>query len=127
MRSETTYYAFDDTEFDSAAECLEYEEKLTQSMGSVAIFDADMCRLEEPSLMDIESDASFFVVLNAERAETLFDWLYEQISFGEVDDFSDGSVLRYSSETGRWADLRDEVDSLNELIARLSKDAGLTS
>lgn len=42
MRKETIYYAFDDTKFDTARECEEYEKRYLINMNHLIAFDEDM-------------------------------------------------------------------------------------
>ena len=75
MRSETTWYAFDETEFDNKEECEEYEKKILDMINSVMFFDYDMNHIKNPTIGDIESLAFYMVIKDAKKAKELFDYL----------------------------------------------------
>lgn len=127
MRTETTYYAIDETEFDNEQDCLDYERGLTKLSGSVQWFTEDRVLMEEPDFQDIESIAMYFRVVDAEAAAEFFDWLPTMISFDKPEcKLENGQVFAYNTDNGEWDDMRElvrRISSVIEEIERVAADA----
>lgn len=121
MRSETTWYAFDDTEFDSKEECEEYERTTLDLLNSVMFFDDKMKLLKNPSFGDIESYAFRMIVLDAEKAKELFEYLPQYISFEPPNYIENGSKFEFNEDDQSWVDLQYEYDVIGAKLARLKK------
>ena len=128
MRIEVTYYADDGEEFDTEEACREYEERLKKDMSSVIFYDENKKVMKNPTIEDIEQDAFYLKVLNAEEATRLFDWLHYQISF----DFVEQEVVKdhfyawmedphlddgFRDITKRFEDLKNTIDILTKEVA----------
>ena len=113
MRIETTYYADDGTEFDTEEECLAYEKKGEEALGSVLFFDESM----KPLTMKGEYDDPYYVfIVDAERSRTLFERIADQrgICLPTTQcEYSNGEVLMYD-EDGSWD---DSWLNLNRIVA----------
>ena len=128
MRIETTYYAFDGTEFDDKEECLDYEEHLKGMSSLVAFFDEDKRMIDSTSLEMVESNAIYIVILSndVEKVREYFKWLEEQTSFEAPSiPFERGDVFKWTDDGGFWVDLRTRARRINEDIAHLTKESGL--
>ena len=113
MRIETTYYADDGTEFDTEEECLAYEKKGEEALGSALCFDESM----KPLTMTGEYDDPYYIfIVDAERSRTLFERIADQRGIclpTEQCEYSNGEVLMYD-EDGSWD---DSWINLNRIVA----------
>ena len=129
MRIETTYFAFDDTEFETEAECLAYEKKLDGMWDSVILLDEEFRTYEVAKISPmefLESFALYIKVLDAEKAGELINWVYEQTgaSMPPVDMIYTGGVFKYDESVREdWIDLTElfhetakELDSINKAV-----------
>ena len=124
MRIETTYYADDDTEFETEEECREYEEHLAQDLKSVTFLDQDLKRMDSPSLEDIESYAFYLYIRDGEKVEDAIAWLTEQCSF-DTDGLDyplvAGDIYRFNGDNGKWVDMRQELENIQSDIDTIVK------
>lgn len=131
MRVETTYFAFDETEFDNEADCLAYEEKLNGLWGGVVFLDEEF-RRPKPGADPVEFiqyNAIYVKVLDAMKAVELFQWLYgyEGLTMPPADMIYAGGVYKYDSDAPHdWVDLTErlrevtvEMDSIEKAVAKL--------
>lgn len=130
MRIETTYFAFDDTEFETEAECLAYEKKLDGMWDSVILLDEEFRTYEVAKISPmefLESFALYIKVLDAEKAGELINWVYEQTgaSMPPVDMIYTGGVYKFDDDAPEdWVDLTElfhetakELDSINKAVS----------
>lgn len=126
MRVEITYYAFDETEFDTEEECRDYEQNLLSKFKAVSFFDSNRRLLETPSLQQIESEAVYMLIKSKSGAEDLFEWLQEQISWEPVNcSYSTGDILYFVDD--RWKNLTTDYRVLKtklEAIQTRAKQEG---
>lgn len=126
MRTETTYYADDGTEFETEAECLAYEKKLDGLWDSVVLLDEEF-NGPKAGVSMVEFTESFAVyckVLDAEKAGELFNWLYEQIGtqMPPVDMIYNGGVYKYDEKADEdWVDLTERLREVTVEIASIEK------
>lgn len=119
MRIETHYFADDDTEFDTEAECREYEELFRAQIESVVFFDENLTVLE--SLEDVESYAAFMYIKDGEKANALFPRLEEYISFCKPDwEVHTGDAIAWD-ENGDLIDLQNQLMELTQQLELLVK------
>lgn len=124
MRTETTYYAFDETEFDNEQDCLDYERGLTKLSGSVQWFTEDRALMKETDLQDVESIAMYFRVVDADAAAEFFDWLPTMISFDKPEcKLENGQVFAYDTDTGGWDDMRELIRRISSVIEEIESEA----
>lgn len=121
MRSETTYYAFDDTEFYSAGECLAYEKSVSEQMTAAEFYDDEM------NLVDVQKDgtgdAYYIRIINAEKAPGLFSWLYDQYGFDYPQGkFEDGDVFSYDDRHDEWINLINQKKLIEKVEAMFKKE-----
>lgn len=124
MRIETKYFADDDTEFESEEECRAYEQFQKDCMGAVAIFDDDMNYMDSPTLEEIESYAFYIFIRSGAKAESLFSWLKEQISFdddGIKYPLVAGELYAFSADNGKWYDMDEQLASLAANVERMKR------
>lgn len=123
MRIEVTYYADDGVEFDTEEECRAYEEEQNACFDSVMFFNEKFEWKKEPDASFIESDAVYFKVLNADKAERLFRWLYEWCGacFPE-NPLEDGHVYAYDDEDyhadNYWVDVTERFEKMRDIIQK---------
>lgn len=99
MRKETKYFAFDDTEFETEAECLEYEKKL-DALWDNAIFLDEEFRIGN-GIQFVEDKAIYIKVLNAAKAMSLFSWIesYYGVYMPPRNMVYNGGVYRYNEDS----------------------------
>ena len=132
MRKETTYYAFDDTEFATEEACLEYERSVKEDYLSVLFLDEDLKPIDlsdKKGLYELEdavAGAYYIKIINAETAERFFHWLRLSIGVnmeGFPEELKSGMWLVYDDEDDyEWYDPIERmkyyaniVDKLNEV------------
>ena len=123
MRSETTYYAFDDTEFYSAEECLAYEKSVSEQMTAAEFYDDEM------NLVDVQKDGTgnvyYIRIINAEKAPGLFSWLYDQYGFDYPrGEFEDGDVFSYYARNDEWINLINQKKLIEQVEAAFRAKEG---
>ena len=94
MRTETIYYAFDDSEFDNEEECLAYEKEIKDRMNAAVFYD------DEKAIVDVEKDGTgnvyYIRIVDAKRALFLFAWLCDYCGFDYPnDDDSQPPLVRW--------------------------------
>ena len=113
MRKETTYYAFDDTEFDTEEACLEYEQNLRLDLSSVLLLNEKFEVIKLKNLSDLNaldkaiSEIFYIKILNVEIAERFFNWIILTVGMnmdGFPEEFADGMWLAYDDDNGVWFD-----------------------
>ena len=123
MRSETTYYAFDDTEFYSEEECLAYEKSVSEQMTAAEFYDDEM------NLVDVQKDGTgnvyYIRIINAEKAPGLFSWLYDQYGFDYPrGEFEDGDVFSYYARNDEWINLINQKKLIEQVEAAFRAKEG---
>lgn len=123
MRSETTYYAFDDTEFYSAEECLAYEKSVSEQMTAAEFYDDEM------NLVDVQKDGTgnvyYIRIINAQKAPGLFSWLYDQYGFDYPQgEFEDGDVFSYDPRCDEWINLINQKKLIEQVEAAFRAKEG---
>lgn len=122
MRTETTYYAFDETEFDNEQDCLAYEESLNRSMASVIFFNENRKRIVQPTCEDIECYAMYMKIVDADKAEEIFDWLPAYISFEKPKGkLKNGTLYSYNCDNGGWDDMQKIEENLRRIRLELEE------
>ena len=121
MHSVTTWYAFDETEFDSKEECEEYERTTLDLINSVMFFDYEMNYLKDPTVADIEELAFYMIITDVKKAEALFDYLPRYISFEAPNRIENGSMFEYDKDDCSWIDLQYEYVVIGARLERLVK------
>lgn len=122
MRSETTWYAFDETEFDSREECEEYEKKTLDMINSVIFFDCDMNQMTNPTIEDIESLAFYMVIKDAKKAKELFDYFPHYISFEAPSiGYKNGDRFEFDEVAEEWINIDEEHRRILDKVNRFNK------
>lgn len=131
MRTETTYYAFDDTSFSTKEACEEYERNITENYLSVVFFDEnlkviDLKKYKElDGLEDAIASSYYIKIVNAEHAERFFSWLRLSIGMnfdGFPDEFSDGMWLVYDDEDDyEWYDPIERMKYYANILDKLNE------
>lgn len=127
MRIEVTYYAEDGKEFSSEEECRAYEREKMASFDSVMFFDDNFAWHKQPDIPFVESDAVYFKVVDASKAEILFDWLGELCGacFPE-EPLKEGHIYVYDSEDpandNYWVDYTKRLEETQKVVARIEEE-----
>ena len=122
MRSETTWYAFDETEFYNKEECEEYEKKILDMVNSVIFFDYDMNQMTNPTIGDIESLAFYMVIKDAKKAKELFDYLPHYISFETPRfNYENGDKFEFDEVAEEWINIDEEHRRILDKVNRFNK------
>lgn len=123
MRSETTYYAFDDTEFFSEEECLAYEKYVSEHMTAAEFYDDEMNLVDAQK--DGTGDAYYIRIINAEKAPGLFSWLNDQYGFEYPQgEFEDGDVFSYDTRCDEWINLINQKKLIEQVEAAFRAKEG---
>lgn len=122
MRSETTYYAFDDTEFYSAEECLAYEKSVSEQMTAAKFYDDEMNLVDAQK--DGTGDAYYIRIVNAEKAPALFRWLNDQFGMEhpEDGDYEDGDLYVYDCDHDEWVNLTAQKKFIEKVEQMFKKE-----
>ena len=123
MRVETTYYSFDEKEFDSKENCLAYEAMVLDKLKSVAFIDEDFDKIADYDLAYIAESAPYIKILNGEKAEEFIEWLedYTGVCFDGMEDIKTGDIFVFDSLPGAWYNLADRISDLKEMESRINK------
>lgn len=122
MRSETTYYAFDDTEFDTAGECLAYEKSMSEQMTAAEFYDDEMNIVDAQK--DGTGDAYYIRIINAKKAPALFRWLNDQFGMEhpEDGDYEDGDLYVYDCDHDEWVNLTAQKKFIEKVEQMFKKE-----
>lgn len=127
MRTEITYYAFDDTEFSSEEECLAYEGKIKKNMGGVRFFNEHFVPILIDCLDAAEKfgDAIYILVTDASKAYGFMNWLtdYTGIDAPQPTHWRDNDVWYYDEDLYEWVNLTERVEMLSGLLKEFKEKA----
>ena len=121
MRTEITYYAFDDTEFYDEEACREYEKLFLSSISSVIMRDEDLNPIEI-SGEDYRkaSEAYYIFIIDADKAKVLFGYLESLVGTAQPKcEFEGGDILVYDDDGGwddAWINLSRRIKKDNETL-----------
>ena len=124
MRSETTWYAIDDTEFDTKEECEAYEKSLEDGFKSVVFFDENMnlIRFFEPEHI---SDYAFYMgIREPEKAWDFIRWLYGCTGMnidGIPEDLKAGDVYAWDTSDDTWTNPAEKLAELQATVDKIIK------
>lgn len=124
MRTETTYFAFDETEFDTEEECLAYEAECYQNMSAVAAYDENLTFIERPTAEQWESDVIILKILDAEKAEQFLKWIQDWCSMntdGLCGELREGDVWAWDDDEGEWFKPLEKYAELKAFAERISE------
>lgn len=123
MRVETTYYSFDEKEFDNKEKCLAYEAMVLDKLKSVVFLDADFDRIDNEDPADVAESAMYVKIFNGEKAAELIEWLeeYTGVCFDGLEDIESGDVFAFDEQVGVWYNLADRISELKEMEDTISK------
>lgn len=123
MRVETTYYSFDEKEFDSKEKCLAYEAMMLDKLKSVVFLDDDYDRMEGEDPAYVAESAVYVKILNGEKAEELIEWLeeYTGVCFDGMEDVKADDIFVFDPTPGAWYNLSDRISELKEMESRINE------
>jgi len=122
MRVECTYIAIDETEFDTEAECLAYEQGLKDRLKAAVFYD------DERKVVDAEKDgtgdAYYIRIVDAKEAPFLFEWLSHYVGFDYPadDDYKDGDLFVYDCDHDEWVNLTAQKKFIEGVEALFKKE-----
>jgi len=117
MRTEITYYAFDDTEFDNEQECLAYEKDKQELFRAVEFYGDDL-KLMSTGDPGVWNEAMYFRVVDPSRTEELFRYLYYYtgIDAPTAKAYCKGDVFYYDPDFDKWFNLTEELKRITDLV-----------
>lgn len=121
MRVEITYYAIDDTEFDTKEDCEAYEKALEDGFKSIVFFDEDMNPITSFDPERISTYAFYMGIRDADNAYDFIRWLYGYAGMnmdGIPENLTVGDVYAWDNDEGEW---RNPMQKLRELQATVDK------
>ena len=123
MRVETTYYAFDEKEFDSKENCLAYEAMVQDKLKSVVFLDDDFDRMDGEDPAYVAESAVYVKILNGEKASELVEWLeeYTGVCFDGIEDIETGDIFVFDMTHGAWYNLTDRISELKEMESKINE------
>ena len=127
MRVECTYIAFDETEFDTEAECLAYEKGVKDRMKAAIFYD------DEKNIVDVEKDgtgdAYYIRIVDAEQTPFLFDWLYNYVGFDYPHDeyYENGDLFNYDRNHDEWVNLTAQKKFIEKVESMFKKEGEINS
>lgn len=109
MRSETTYYAFDETEFKSEDECKEYERQIQESMNSV-VFLNPYKEIVSLDILDSQSCNSFnpgyIYIRDASTCHSAFEFIESYLGIDMPHcEFDDDEVIGWDGFLNDWVNI----------------------
>lgn len=119
MRSETTYYAFDDTEFDTAEECIAYEEKIKNSLLGVRFFDEKMnpVIIDSPDNAERFGDAMYLLITEEDAARDYLNWIKDYTGIDTPEsDWHNGDVWFYDDDKYEWVNATTTINRLQNIV-----------
>lgn len=123
MRVETTYYSFDEKEFDSKEKCLAYEALVQDKFKSVVFLDDDFDRMNYEDPAYTAEYAMYVKILDVEKAAELIEWLeeYTGVCFAGLADIDSGDIFAFDEQVGVWYNLADRISELKEMEDTINK------
>ena len=127
MRTEITYYAFDDTEFYDEYSCRNYEQEFFSTLNSVIMRDEDLKPIEvsEDNYGDA-ADAYYIIIVDADKARTLFTHLEGLIGTAQPKcEFENNDILVYDEEgdwDNSWVNLSRRVMEDSQRLKHIAKE-----
>ena len=123
MKKETIYYAFDDTKFDTARECEEYEKRYLIDMNSLIAFDEDMNEIKyNGPIDDVESITDHicwvaekirYIGFRDEQTKSEFTKLFGFLDYNtEGMEDSESLTFYYDEYCSVWLPVNDMLSNL---------------
>lgn len=123
MRIEITYFADDDTEFDTEEECRAYEARQTEDFKSVLFFDEDLNQLTECN-EDTFACAIYMKILDGEKADRLMKWQWGYFGVcmdGLPSELHDGDIYAWDDITELWYNPVEKLEKYKAAMAAIEK------
>lgn len=122
MRTETKFYAFDDTEFESESECLAYEKMLKGSLCGVRFFDGEAHELTlDPDNPEEIEDAMYCHIVDDKAAPALFDWLnsYTGLELPNTE-IKNNDLWYYDTDQYEWVNVTEKLKKLTGIVKKIA-------
>ena len=131
MRIETTYYAFDETEFYDERSCRRYEEEFFSSLTGAVLRDQNFKRIDiKADDYECAENAYYIFIVDANKAKVMFAYLYDLTGVEQPQcEFSNGDILVYEGEgwDGAWVNISERIKAdshtLKKILEEVSKSA----
>ncbi len=116
-----TYYAFDETEFSTAEECLEYEARFVKLWDAAKFFDEDMNPTPDIGADEkaewVGENAEYIKIIHADNAAKLIGWIKEYSGMcAELEDFDNGDVLAFDADAWSWKNMTKRMEETKKII-----------
>lgn len=116
MRTEITYYAYDDTAFDELEDCIEYESHVLESLDSIVFFDEYNHVIEKSDsiekCLDSYSNSFFMYIQDDELCHVLLKALSDYTGYIIPQcEFKADDVLAYDCVHDSWFNLTERVQN----------------
>lgn len=125
MRIEIHYFAEDDTEFDTEEECKAYEQSLWDNFDSVVFFDDhfNIMNRERNSISGIADLAWYIEILDGEKAERLFKWLYSFAGMctDGLTDLVAGDIYAWDNTDSVWYSPKKKLREWQKIVDAIEK------
>lgn len=127
MRIETTYFAWDESEFDTEEECLAYEKGLEDMWSGVVLIDEEyrtQADAKMPAYDFLESFAIYIKVLDVEKAKEMINWVteYSGVSVPPVDMIYNGGLFKFDENVrDEWVDLYERLREVTFEVESVEK------
>jgi len=127
MRKETTYYAFDGTEFRTESGCLEYERDIKEEASSVIMLNEDFEVVDlfagKGNFEDIIDEVMYIKVLDGRLAGRFFWWVETNfgVAFGGLpEEFTTGEWWAYDNDEDYvWYNPVERRNKYADLVVKL--------
>ena len=123
MRTETRYYAIDDTEFDSAEECLAYEAELKTQLDGFLLFDehGQPLTFKDSTYREYDAISSYLRVIyivDADKAIHGLKWLSDQTGcyLPPLDELDSGQIWYDDTDQWDWVNLTERYNTCKSII-----------
>ena len=123
MRVESTYYAFDDTEFYTEEECLNYEKMIRTKLDAIVFFDSNRKRMDSENPYEIATDAIYAYIVRKEDADDLIEWLANTSGYtiDGMEGISNGDIFKYDSDDDEWHNMKRTIADLTVELEEIEK------
>lgn len=124
MRIEISYFAVDDTEFDTKEECEAYEDALGEGFKSIVFFDEDMKQIDVFNAERISESAFYMGIREPEKAYDFIRWLYGYAGLcidGIPENLKAGDVYAWDNDDGEWHNPMEKLRKLQATVDKIER------
>ena len=111
MTTKITYIADDGEEFETKAECLEYE-KNKDASDCVLMFDENLNHLESEDSGAAYEKSVYFYILDSEKARKFFEWQSDNYGYCYPEKTVNGQLYYFNDEKQNYENMNEFIESL---------------